>query len=138
MNTEELQAYRDTLKCNFKDLDAVFEDCMSGALAVLSNEGIKDYLEGASLICMIGRGFEPVLVYLEEMPQVAKQLGEPTLSLVSKTVWEMSRTPNGKAIPPFLNTIAEAARRLGSEEQLKNYIDMLLDMMERKIGRAHV
>ncbi|MFV1993021.1 MAG: nitric oxide reductase activation protein NorD, partial [Acidiferrobacterales bacterium] len=134
---EELQAFRDTLKCNFKDLDAVFEDCMSGALAVLSNEGIKDYLEGASLICMIGRGFEPVLVYLEEMPQVAEQLGEPTLSLVSKTVWDMSRTPNGKAIPPFLNTIAEAARRLGSEEQLKNYIDMLLDMMERTTGSIH-
>ncbi len=137
MNTEELQAYRDTLMCSFKDLDAVFEDCMSGALAVLSNDGIKDYLKGASLICMIGRGFEPVLVYLEEMPQVAKQLGESTLSLVSQTVWEMSRTPNGKAIPPFLNTIAEAARRLGSEEQLQHYIEILMDMMERTTGSVH-
>lgn len=137
MNTEELQAYRDVLKCNFKDLDAVFEGCMSGALAVLSNDGIKDYLKGASLICMIGRGFEPVLVYLEEMPQVAKQLGEPTLSLVSQTVWNMSRSPNGNSIPPFLNTIAEAARRLGSEKQLKHYIDMLMDMMERTTGSIH-
>ena len=137
MNSEELQAFRDTLKCSFKDLDAVFEDCMSCALAVLSNQGIKDYLKGASLVCMIGRGFEPVLVYLEEMPQVAKQLGESTLSLVSQTVWDMSRSPNGNAIPPFLNTIAEAARRLGSEAQLKHYIDILLDMMERTTGSIH-
>jgi hypothetical protein len=133
----EMQAFRDELKCSFKDLDDVFVDCMSGALVVLSNQGIKDYLKGASLICMIGRGFEPVLVYLEEMPQVAKQLGEPTLSLVSKTVWNMSRSPNGNAIPPFLNTIAEAARRLGSEEQLQHYIDILMDMMERTTGSIH-
>jgi len=133
----EMQAFRDQLKCSFKDLDDVFVDCMTGALAVLSNDGIKDYLKGASLICMIGRGFEPVLVYLEEMPQVAKQLGESTLSMVSQTVWDMSRTPNGKAIPPFLNTIAEAARRLGSEEQLKHYIDMVQNMMERTTGSVH-
>jgi len=133
----EMQAYRDQLKCGFKDLDDVFVDCMSGALAVLSNDGIKDYLKGASLICMIGRGFEPVLVYLEEMPEVAKRLGESTLSMVSQTVWDMSRTPNGKAIPPFLNTIAEAARRLGSEEQLKHYIEIINDMMERTTGSVH-
>ena len=77
ISEQDLQLYRDQIKCGFKDLDAVFADCMDEALAVLSDQGIKDYLEGASLICMIGRGFEPVLVYLEEMPQVAKQLGEP-------------------------------------------------------------
>lgn len=137
MNADELQAYRDALKCNFKDLDAVFEDCMREALSVLSEQGIRDYLDGASLICMIGRGFEPVLVYLEEMPQVAHKLGEATLSLVSQTVWKISRSPNGKAIPPFLQTIAEAARRLGSEEQLRHYIDIILDLMERTTGSIH-
>ena len=50
----EMQAFRDQLKCGFKDLDDVFIDCMSGALAVLSANGIKDYLKGASQICMIG------------------------------------------------------------------------------------
>ncbi|MCK4709063.1 MAG: hypothetical protein KAU21_10640, partial [Gammaproteobacteria bacterium] len=133
----EMQAFREQLKCNFRDLDDVFEDCMSGALAVLSKDGINDYLKGASLICMIGRGFEPVLVYLEEMPGVAKRLGEESLSLISQTVWDMSRSPNGNAIPPFLNTIAEAARRLGSLEQLQNYIDILMDMMERTSGSIH-
>jgi len=49
----------------------------------------------------------------------------------------MSRSPNGNAIPPFLNTIAEAARRLGSKEQLQHYIDILMDMMERTTGSIH-
>ena len=133
----ELGAFREQLKCGFKDLDEVFGDCMEEALACLSEQGVKDYIEGASLVCMIGRGFEPVLVYLEEMPQVASTLGEGTLSLVSQTVWKMSRTPNGNAIRPFVQTIAEAARRLGSEKSLKKYIDVLIDMMERTTGSIH-
>ncbi|HEC25884.1 MAG TPA: VWA domain-containing protein [Gammaproteobacteria bacterium] len=137
MNAEELQAYRDVLKCGFKDLDEVFEDCMIDAKAHLSEQGIRDYLKGASLICMIGRGFEPVLVYLEKMPQLATRLGERTLTLISQMVWDMSRTPNGKAIPPFLQTIAQVSRRLGSEEQLQKYIEIITDMMERTTGSVH-
>ena len=132
-----LNSFRESIKCNFKDLDEVFADCMVEAQALLTEQGVNDYLEGASLVCKIGRGFEPVLVYLEEMPQVASQLGESTLTLVSKTVWTISRGPNGKAIPPFLQTIAEAARRLGSEELLKNYIDLVLDMMARTSSSIH-
>ena len=137
LNEAELKTYRVQLTCNFKDLDEFFPGCMEEATQRLTAQGIKDYLEGASLVCMIGRGFEPVLVYLEEMPQVACQLGEETLTLVSQAVWKMSRTPNGKAIPPFLQTIGEAARRLGSKESLQRYIDILFDMMERTTGSIH-
>jgi len=137
LSETDLGAFRTQLRCGFKDLDEVFADCMSEALARLSEQGVKDYLEGASLVCMIGRGFEPVLVYLEEMPEVAAKLGEATLSLVAQTVWKMSRSPNGKAIPPFVQTIGEAARRLGSEESLRRYIDLMLDMMERTTGSIH-
>ena len=133
----ELNDYREQLQCGFKDLDEVFGDCMDEAGALLTPQGVKDYLDGASLVCKIGRGFEPVLVYLEEMPQVAAQLGEPVLSLVSDTVWKMSRSPNGKSIPPFLQSISEVARRLGSEVQLRHYIDLVLDMMERTTGSIH-
>ncbi|MES9904982.1 MAG: hypothetical protein ABW168_20185, partial [Sedimenticola sp.] len=62
MNESDLQSYREQLSCNFQQLESVFPDCMEEAAAVLSPAGIKDYLDGASLICMIGRGFEPVLV----------------------------------------------------------------------------
>ena len=132
-----LEAYREKLKCNFKDLDGVFPDCIQEATTLLSPQGVQDYLEGASLVCMIGRGFEPVLIYLEEMPQVAKKLGEASLSLISQSVWKFTRTPNGRSIPPFLNTIAEASRRLGSIESMQIYIDMLFDLMDRTSGSIH-
>ena len=137
LSETELQVYRAQLKCSFKDVEEFFPHCMDEAALLLSDEGIKEYLEGATLICMIGRGFDPVLTYLEEMPQVAHRLGESTLSLVSQAVWRLSRTPNGKAIPPFLQTIGEASRRLGSEEQLEFYFDLIFDMMERTTGSIH-
>jgi len=134
---EVLRPYREQLRCNFPQLDQVFPDLMAEAQTLLSAAGIRDYLDGASLICRIGRGFEPVLVYLEELPQVAAALGEQTLGLVSQTVWKMSRSPNGKAILPFLQSIAEASRRLGSAELLGCYIDLILDFMERTTGSIH-
>ena len=137
MDQEQLEQYRSQLKCSFTQLDDTFEDCMLEAFVSLSDQGIKDYLKGASLVCMIGRGFEPVLVYLEEMPQVAKLLGEESLSLVSNSVWELSRSPNGNSIPPFLNSVAEASRRLGSAELFEKYIEMLFDLAERTTGSIH-
>ncbi len=137
ISEEELQVYRAQINCSFEQLEGVFADCMEEALARLSEQGIKDYLEGASLTAMIGRGFEPVLVYLEEMPEVAERLGEDSLSMVSQAVWKMSRTPNGKAILPFLQTVGEASRRLGAIDPFRRYIDIVLDMMERTTGSIH-
>ncbi len=133
----ELQGYREQLSCGFKDLDEFFPICMAEAEQLLSEKGIKDYLDGASLICMIGRGVGPVLTYLEEMPEVAQRLGEESLSLVSQAVWKISRTPNGVSISPFLQTIGEASRRLGSLDLLKGYIETVFDFMERTTGSIH-
>jgi len=86
---------------------------------------------------MIGRGFEPVLIYLESMPKVAQQVGEQSLSLISQTVWKLSRSPNGKGIPGFLQTITEASRRLGSLQLLEHYSELILDMAERTSISIH-
>lgn len=137
LSEEQVQYFREQLSCGFRDLDEFFPNCLEEAMKVLSPQGLKDYLDGAGLVCKIGRGVEPVLVYLEEMPDVAKRLGESTLTLVSQTVWTISRTPNGKAIPPFLQSIGEVSRRLGSEELLSGYIEMVLDFMQRTTGSIH-
>lgn len=137
LSEEQLACYREQINCNFAQLDNVFADCISEAVALLSEQGVKDYLDGASMVTMIGRGFDPILTYLEEMPQVAHELGEETLSLVSQAVWKISRTPNGKMIPSFLQTIGEASRRLGSKESLQQYIDLVMDMMEKTAKSIH-
>jgi len=74
--TTEFPEYRKKLKCSFEQIEDCFDDYMKDGLRSLRNDGVEDYLKGASMVCMIGRGFEPVLVYLEEMPIIAHDLGE--------------------------------------------------------------
>ncbi len=133
----KLESYRVQLKCSFEQIDDVFDDCLEEALLTFSEQGVKDFLSGASLVCMIGRGFEPVLVYMEELPQIVQHSDESMLNVISKCVWDLSRTPNGKSILPFLQSLPEAARRLGSTEQLQHYIDIVFDMMKNTTRSIH-
>lgn len=135
--TTEFPDYRKKLKCSFEQIEDCFDDYMKDVMRNLSNDGVEDYLKGASMVCMIGRGFEPVLVYLEEMPNIARDLGEEMLSMVSQAVWDMSRTPNGNSIPPFMHCLPEAARRLGTKEQMKHFIEIIFEMMHATTGSIH-
>jgi len=137
MNNPDLQYYRDKLKCNFEQVEDCFEDYIQDAIRNLSSQGIEDYLSGASLICMIGRGWEPVSIYLEEMPVMANQIGEPILELISKSVWDLSRSPNGRAIPALLQSLPEVSRRLGSIEQMKLFIDLIFKMINETTKSVH-
>ena len=129
--------YRTTLKCNFPQLEDVFDDCMDEAVNSLSEDGINAYLEGASLVCMIGRGFEPVLVYLEEVPQICRHVGEQAAQQISQSVWKISRTPNGVSILSFLQALPSAARRLQSKQQFDHFLEIVFDFMESTTGSIH-
>jgi len=130
-------ARRTALKCNFPQLEDVFDDCMDEAVKSLSEDGISAYLEGASLVCMIGRGFEPVLVYLEEVPQICREVGEQAAEQISQAVWKISRTPNGVSILPFLQALPSAARRLQSKQQFDHFIEVVFGFMEATTGSIH-
>jgi hypothetical protein len=130
-------AYRETLKCKFPQLQDVFDDCMDEAVKSLSEDGITAYLEGASLVCGIGRGFEPVLVYLEEVPQICRTVGEQAAEQIAQSVWKISRTPNGVAILSFLQALPSAARRLQSRDSFDHFIEIVFDYMEATTGSIH-
>jgi nitric oxide reductase NorD protein len=52
-------------------------------------------------------------------------------------IQRMQKSPNGRAITPFLQTLAPVARRLQSQEQMRHYLDITLDFMERTTGSIH-
>jgi hypothetical protein len=110
---------------------------MDEAVKSLSEDGIQAYLEGASLVCMIGRGFEPVLVYLEEVPQICREVGEQAAEQIAQSVWEISRTPNGVSILPFLQALPSAARRLQSKQSFDHFIEIVFGFMESTTGSIH-
>jgi nitric oxide reductase NorD protein len=132
-----MAAYWKQLDTRFPQVEEVFEDCMAEALAVLTREGLDAYLEAARVIGKLGRGVDPMLAFLEEWPSAAKSVGEAALPSVMALVQRLQKSPNGKAIAPFLQTLAPVSRRLQSQEQLQHYLDITLDLMERTTSSIH-
>jgi len=139
MNTRnmEMKMYWQRLGCNFSRADAVFDDCMKEAKHLLSSDGLVSYIENARFIGKMGRGPEPLLVYLEEAPGVAGVVGEPALEDLREFAHYMSTHTNFKSIVPFLQTSGAVARRLQSYEVFKHYIELIRDMMDRTSGSVH-
>ncbi len=134
----ELAAYRARLDTRFAQVDAVFGDLMAAALAVLRSADIDDYLDAAGRLGRLGRGVEPMLVFLEEWPAVVRSLGDATLlPEVMDLVMRMQKSPNGRAIAPFLQSLAAVARQLRTHEQMRHYLDLCLDLMARTTGSIH-
>ncbi len=132
-----MKAYWAQLDTGFKPIGDVFEDVMAEALAILSRAGIDAYLEAARVIGKLGRGVEPMLAFMEEWPSAAKAIGEETLPEVMALIQRMQKSPNGKAIAPFLETLAPVARKLHSQRQMGHYLNIALDFMERTTGSIH-
>jgi nitric oxide reductase NorD protein len=122
---------RRKLSCNFARVQSVFDDCLAHAQMKLSESGVSAYIEGAETICKMGRGEEPVLVFLEEMPLIASQIGEDVIAEVLEFTRKMARTPNSKAIPAFLQTLTAAARHLESRQMFSEYLQLVWQTMEQ-------
>jgi hypothetical protein len=131
------QAERQSLDCGFARVQSVFDDCLAYARSRLTADGVAAYIDGARIIGKMGRGEEPVLAFLEEMPDVAAQLGEDVFPLVVEFTQKLSRTPNAKAIAPFLQSLASAARALESQLLFKEYLQLVWQTMERTMPKVH-
>ena len=133
----ELEAYWKQLDCGFPRVEPVFAGCMREALTTLSTQGLNAYIESARFLGKMGRGAEPILIFLEGWPVAAKALGEEVLPAVMECIRKMWKSPNGNSIMPFLQSLPVTARRLQSQQQLRAYLDIVLDFMERTTGSIH-
>lgn len=125
----EIQAYWEQLNCKFEAADRIFDECIKEAKALLSEEGVQQYIECAKFIGKMGRGVEPLLVYLQEAPMVASIVGEKILEDMKGFSYFLSTNTNYKTIVPFLQSLPAVARRLHSYEQLHHYFDILKKLL---------
>jgi len=133
----DMQTWWSQLNSGFKQVQCVFEDCMTKALKTLTPEGATAYLESARFLGGMGHGVEPILIFLEVWPEVARVLGESSQPAIMAVIRKMWRSPNGPAIVPFLQNFMAVARRLKTQEQMQLYLDLVLDFMERTTGSIH-
>ncbi|GAB1232644.1 nitric oxide reductase activation protein NorD [Ferrigenium sp. UT5] len=134
---QELMPYWAQLNCKFPRVAAVFPECLHRAQSVLSAQGLHDYIENARFLGKMGRGAEPLLIFLEEWPEVARVLGEAALEPTIAFVQQMTRSPNGPAIVPFLQSLPASARRLETPELYGEYLRIAEGLMTRTTGSVH-
>ena len=133
----EVAELRNKLGRTFPAVDAVFDDLAAEALRILPPNAVDVWLDGAKFLGSLGRGAEPMLVFLEEAPQVASVLGDEAIDTLKDFAYKISRTPNGDAIVPFLQTAVSAARRLEDMGLFGDYLNLVDEVMQQTTTSVH-
>jgi nitric oxide reductase NorD protein len=105
----------------FDTLEATFHD----AARVMSPAGLSDYMEGAKGLCSLGRGYDLVLAFLENMPAVARECGEDVIRDCVGAAMKLSSMTSGEVIALLFSSLPTAARRLGDPELLRGYLQLI-------------
>lgn len=95
------------------------------ATKVFSPRGLDTYLKGAAAIRGLGRGDSLVEAWIENAPQVAKEVSEDVIGeLITASLSLASRT-SGSVIELLLATAPTAANRLGDAQLFMNYLQFI-------------
>jgi nitric oxide reductase NorD protein len=133
----ELTTYWAQLENGFAEAKTVFPACMSTALICLTPDGITAYLAAARFLGKMGRGVQPMLVFLRDWPGIAPIFGESVLADIMACIQTINQSPNGKAIAPFIASLAPIATRLRDHNGLNRYLALVTDFMQRTTGSIH-
>ncbi len=126
LREEDIVAWRARLKCSVSKIDDIFADALADAMSAMSNDGVAKWLEGADIVCALGRGRDLPVIFLEEMPEVARHCGEGVILAAADTARSLSMLTAPKAIAPFLQNLPFVARRLRDAELLRDWMRILL------------
>ena len=95
------------------------------AVKTFSSRGLDNYLKGASAIRGLGRGRSLVDCWIDEVPLVAKEIGEDIISDLATSALSLASRTSGAVIELVLATSPTAAKRLGDAQLFQNYLQFL-------------
>ncbi|MEA3277168.1 MAG: nitric oxide reductase activation protein NorD [Pseudomonadota bacterium] len=98
------------------------------AQRVMSARGLQNYLEGMRAFCTLGRGQDLVLTYVQEMPGVAKEVGEDIIPDIVEAMMKLASHTSGSVITLILANLPLAASRLGDAEVMRGFLKLLHQM----------
>jgi hypothetical protein len=97
--------------------------------------GLKEYLDGAKALCGLGRGNDLVIIYLEVMPQIAKECGEDIIPDCVTAAMKASSMTSGEVIGLLLSNLPVVARHLGDAQLVRGYL-MLIHQLASTAARG--
>jgi hypothetical protein len=130
-----LDDYRDAFASAPGGFQETLETCFHEAARTLSSQGLSDYIEGARGLAQLGRGYDLVSAWLENMPDVVKECGEDVLRDCLGAAMKLSSMTSGEVIALLFTSLPTAARRLGDPELLKGYL-ALIHQLSAKAARG--
>lgn len=103
----------------------VLDSSYHEAARVMSQTGLKNYLEGMRAMCTLGRNQDLVLTYVQEMPAVAKEVGEDVVPDIVTALMKLSSHTSGSVIALIMSNMPLVARRLGDADVVRGYLRLL-------------
>lgn len=95
------------------------------AARVMSPRGLEHYLTGIRAMCGLNKGPDLVMTYVQEMPGVAKEVGEDIIPDVVSSLMKLASHTSGTVITLMMATMPLAASRLGDLEVMRGYLNLL-------------
>ncbi len=114
-------------EANHEHLEAL-ESSYHEAQRVMSPRGLQNYLEGMRAMCVMGRGQDLVLTYVQEMPGVAKEVGEDIIPDIVEALMKLASHTSGSVITLIVANMHLVASRLGDAEVMRGYLKLLHQM----------
>lgn len=101
------------------------ESSYQEAARVMSPRGLEHYLTGIRAMCGLNKGPDLVMTYVQEMPGVAKEVGEDIIPDVVSSLMKLASHTSGTVITLMMATMPLAASRLGDLEVMRGYLNLL-------------
>ncbi|OJW99645.1 nitric oxide reductase activation protein NorD [Thiobacillus sp. 65-1402] len=95
------------------------------ATKVFSPRGLDNYLKGVSAIRGLGRGDTLVETWIEQAPQVAKEVGEDVVADLATASLMLASKTSGAVIELLLASAPTAANRLGDAGLFLKYLQFI-------------
>ena len=101
------------------------------AQRVMSPRGLDNYLQGMRAMCTLNRGQDLVLTYVQEIPGVAKEVGEDVVPDIVESMMKLASHTSGSVVTLMLSMMPLAAQRLGDADVLRGYLKLLHQLAGR-------
>lgn len=127
----DLETYTEFFREVAPDVLPLLEGAFQEASRVMSPAGLENYMEGAKGLSNLGRGTDIVATYLQEMPLVAREVGEDAVKESVLAALKLSSMTSGEVISLFFATLPAVSRRLGDMQLFRGYLTFLHQLAAR-------
>ncbi|MEJ2383844.1 MAG: nitric oxide reductase activation protein NorD [Xanthomonadales bacterium] len=121
----DFSEYVACLDANDHEHREALESSYHEAQRVMSPRGLDNYLQGMRAMCTLNRGQDLVLTFVQEMPGVAREVGEDVVPDIVEGLMKLASHTSGSVVTLILSTLPLAAQRLGDADVLRGYLKLL-------------